>query len=236
MLYEGCSVGSYVHNILVSYLDWEKLKEQVGYDELPRDKKNELRFEYDNDAKYYYEVMKLPKERALFADTVISFWMPYKRLLQCKAGWSAYKTVKSLERLLKQTNANWQNNYTAKIDEVNHIFEDFAQICCSKGNYMLLPARQMNSERACDEIEDRIDLTLYECFENGKLARFFETKDILKNWIEEQKLSSIFINGEICRDKINWFVEEKRPISKMGEGEVCEYLRRAILLIQERNK
>ena len=127
---------------------------------------------------------------------------------------------------------------TGKIKEVNQIFESFAHICYTKGNFVLLPSRKMNIERGCkgNKIEDRIDLTIYECFGNGKLAKFFKSESELRNWIGQEKLSSIFKNGEICRESIDWFVENQKPISEMDKDEICKYVDRAVFLICIRNK
>ena len=42
----------FVLNILESYLKLEKKKIEINYDSLSQDRKNELRLEYDDDAKY----------------------------------------------------------------------------------------------------------------------------------------------------------------------------------------
>ena len=222
-----------VLKILEDYLDWEKLKKQKNYHRLSQKEKDKLRLKYDNDAKYYYKT--LPEE-ALCADTIISFWTPYKRLLEVEANWIAYKTPRSLESLINQIKTNRKNDYTEKIRRVNGNVEEFAKICYTKGNYMLLPERQMNIQRY-SVTEDRIDLTLYECFETGVLAKFFENGNNLKDWVYEQNLSSLFINDDICRDNINWFIKENKAkwISEMGENEIYEYLENAILLIKKRN-
>ena len=223
--------------ILEDYLAWEKLKQQKVYARLSKKEKDELRLEYDNDAKYYYEIIGLTKEKALYADTIISFWTPYSRLLKLEADWTAYKTSKSLESLINQIKTNRKNDYTKKIRQVNSNIEEFAKICYTKGNYMLLPERQMNNQRY-SVAEDRIDLTLYECFEKGVLAKFFENENKLKDWIDNQNFNSVFVNDDICRDKINWFVKEYKPkwISEMKKDEIYKYLENAILLIKERNK
>lgn len=75
---------SYVLKILEDYLAWEDLKEQKKYHELTRNEKDELRLENDYDAKYFYKIEGLTKENALYADTVISFWTPYSRLLKLR--------------------------------------------------------------------------------------------------------------------------------------------------------
>lgn len=226
-----------VIKILEDYLEWEKLKQQKNYDRLSQKQKDEFRLEYDNDAKYYYEIQGLTKKEALCADTIISFWTPYSRLLKVEADWTAYKTSKSLERLINQIKTNRNNDYTEKIRRVNSNIKEFAKICYTKGNYMLLLERQMNNQRY-RITEDRIDLTLYECFEKGVLAKFFDNESKLNNWIDKQALKTVFINGDICREKINWFINEDKPkwISEMKADEIYEYLKNAILLIKERNK
>lgn len=227
-----------VLKILEDYLAWEKLKQQKNYDRLSQKEKDELRLENDNDAKYYYETLGLTKEKALYADTIISFWTPYSRLLEIEAKWKTYKTsIKSLEKLINKIKTDNKNEYTEAINKINSNVEEFAQICNTKGNYMLLPERQMNNQRY-SITEDRIDLTLYECFKNGALAKFFRNENELKDWIDSQNLSSIFVSGNICREKINWFIREdnRKLITEMNADEIYEYLKKAILLIQERNK
>lgn len=233
---EGNKIKNSVLNVLEQYLAWEKIKEANNYDNLTQKKKDELRLQNDNDAMYYSQIVGLTNDKALYADTIISFWTLYSRLLELEAGWYAYKTVKSLERLIFQINKMRENDYTEKIKKVNEKIESFAEVCYTKGNYMLLPKRIMNTRRY-EVSEDRIDLTLYECFDNGALADLFGDVQELKIWIDEQRLSSLFINREKCRDNIKWFVKEDKPklISEMSSNEIFEYLENAILLIHERN-
>lgn len=106
-----------------------------------------------------------------------------------------------------------------------------------KRKYMLLPKRKMNPQRF-SIAEDRIDMTLYESFDKGALAKYFKTSEALRSWISREKLNGVFYKGEISKEKINWFVKEDKPkwISEMNAREIYEYLKKAILLIQERNK
>ncbi|MFJ7368265.1 hypothetical protein ACIQVU_02275 [Lysinibacillus sp. NPDC098008] len=225
-----------VIDILEDYLEWEIIKTEKDYTNLPQKDKEELRLAYDNDAKYYYETINLNKETALRADTITSFWTLYKRLLELEAGWSAYKTTKSLERLIFQTNKTRINDYTDKIRKVNEKIKPFAELCYTKGNYMLLPQRDMNKLRY-NLTEDRIDWTLYECFDDGKLTSMFKDKQHLHSWIDEQNLTSLFVNSDKNKDNIKWFVNADKPklISKMNTNEIYQYLENAILLIKERN-
>lgn len=107
--------------ILDDYLVWEQKKAEKKYDQLSSKEKDELRLKYDNDAKYYKSQInketgvKYTDEEALYADTIISFWTPYKRLLELEAGWSAFKTEKSLNALLWQIKTNKETEYSQRI-------------------------------------------------------------------------------------------------------------------------
>lgn len=229
-----------VIKILEDYLAWEKLKKQKGYDNLSWNEKDNLRLQNDNDVKYYYEEVELEKDEALKADTIISFWTPYCKLLELEADWrigNNSKTVGTLTALLKQIRAKWNNDFTSRINAINEKVEGFAEVCYTKGNYMLLPKRKMNPQRY-SITEDRIDLTIYECFDKGSLAKFFKTNEALSSWLSRERLDGMFCNGEISKEKIKWFTSEDKPkwISEMSSNEIYEYLENAISLIQERNK
>ena len=134
--------------ILEDYLAWAQLDERVGgYKNLPQSERKKLRLQYDNDARYYYEQLGLDEEEALKGDTIISFFTPYKRLLQVETGWDVSKTVKSLRALINETLATWDNDYTEKILAVNKRVKGFGEVCYTKGNFMLLPDKNMNIER-----------------------------------------------------------------------------------------
>ena len=116
--------------ILEDYLAWAQLDERVGgYKNLPQSERKKLRLQYDNDARYYYEQLGLDEEEALKGDTIISFFTPYKRLLQVETGWDVSKTVKSLRALINETLATWDNDYTEKILAVNKRVEGFGEVC-----------------------------------------------------------------------------------------------------------
>lgn len=145
-----------VVKILSDYWEWEKTKLEKGYANLSKIEKDKLRLENDNDVKYYFNKLDYDEKDALRADTITSFWTPYRTLLKKEAGWVAYKTSRSLESLLKQINATWSNAFTAKINEINSKLDAFASVCYTPGNYMILPKRVMNIHRY-QETEDRID-------------------------------------------------------------------------------
>lgn len=233
---------SSIIEILDDYLEWEKIKAEKRYDQLSSKERDELRLKYDKDAKYYKSQinkdtgLKYTDEDALFADTIISFWTPYKRLLELEAGWNASKTAKSLNALLWQIKTNKETTFSLRIKEVNIKVSSFAKVCYTPGNFMILPNRQMNNQRY-QITNDRIDMTLYECFDKGALSRFFKNEKELKEWIVVQNLSPVFNGGDICREKINWFVRGEKPklVSKMDVDEVYEYIESAINFIECRN-
>lgn len=231
-----------ITKILDDYLVWETIKAEKKYKQLSSAEKDELRLQYDNDAKYYKSQInkdtgaKYTDEEALLADTIISFWTPYKRLLELEAEWNIYKTAKSLNALLWQIKTNKETTYSQRIKEVNLKVNPLAKLCYTPGNFMILPNRQMNNKRY-QITNDRIDMTLYECFGKGALSRFFKNEKELKEWVMVQNLSPVFIDGDICRENINWFVRGEKPklISEMNADEVYEYIESAIKFIEYRN-
>lgn len=133
--------------ILDDYLVWEEIKAEKRYDQLSGTEKDELRLNFDNDAKYYKGKInndtnaKYTYEEALFVDTIISFWTPYKRLLELEADWKAYKTAKSIKVLLRQIKSNKETMYSQRIKEVNIKVNARAKLCYTPANFMLLPNR-----------------------------------------------------------------------------------------------
>ena len=228
-----------VVELLRNYLKLEKIKKEKNYENLSWSDKDDLRLLYDNDAKYYYEECNLNREDALKGDTIISFWTIYCRLLKLEANWTVAKCAKSIgniEALLERINATWKNDYTDKIKKVNKKLEPFVKVYATKGNFMLLPERRMNTQRY-RIVEDRIDMTLYECFSKGALSKFFDTDDELISWIEKEKLECMFTDKLILKENIHWFTKETKPkwISEMNAEEIYEYVDNAVSLINERN-
>lgn len=215
---------NHVLEIIESYLKAEKMV-----------KENRVRPEYDDDAKYYYEVKKLSIDESLHADTIISFWTPYARLLQLEANWVTTKSIGHLNNLIYQITTDRKTGYNEAIKKVNKQISEFAEICYNKGNYMLLPEKRMNFERY-KLTEDRIDLTLYECFKNGKLSHYFNNNDeMLIQWIGDQKLDFLFENQEINKNTMKWFVPNRKKITQMSADEIYKYLDNAITFIKHRS-
>ena len=234
---ENKAAKTKVREILEYYIRWLEVKESNEYGRSYCKYKDAKRLEFDNDAKYYKNQEKLSNEDALRADTIFSFWTPYKTLLLKNAGWNVSKTTKSIKALLKQSDATHPNKFTSKILAVNNKIEAFASVCYTKGNYMLLPDRKMNNYRY-QVTEDRIDMTLYEAFDKGALSKFFPKENDLYKWIEKENLSSLFVDKEVTRTKINWLIDENNPklVSEMSADEIYDYLKKGIKFIEKRNE
>lgn len=221
-----------IERILDSYIEWQSIIESDDYKKMTQNEMERLRLSHDEDAKYYKEI-GLSDKRALHADTIFSFWTIYKTLLQREANWNAYKTVKSLKYLKGKIEKNDE-----KISEVNKMIEPFADVCYLKGNFMLLPegCRAMNNQRY-QIAEDRIDVTLHQCFGKGVLAKFFPTDEAVISWVHDQKLEKLFVDDDIRLEKVKWLVKEKSPklISEMSTHEIMEYVESAMVFIKERD-
>lgn len=220
--------GSVVE-IIEKYLEWEIVKQRKGYSDT-------MRLEYDNDAMYYLSI-GYSREEALHADTIVSFWTVYKRLLEMEVGWSSYRTTKSLESLLRQIRSKRKNDYTDNIIKLNEKLENFAKVVYTKGNYMLLPngKRAMNNERY-EKYEDRIDLTLFNSFSGGKLSYYFENDELLCEWIIREKLDHLFQNSDVKKECIIWLIDNKKKITEMKPIEIYLYIDSAISFIKRRSE
>ena len=224
--------SNHVRNILIHFLEWRKIKESKDYQILTKQEKDKMRLEYDCDAYYYKSVVELSEEESLRGDTMISFWTPYRLAIYKMTGWSFSKTVNSLKLLIKKIDSD-----EAGYLEVNKIFEDFAKICYTKGNFMLLPDRKMNTKRG-EICEDRMDETLYQCFKGGALSNYFKNDDdVLCKWVDEQKLNLLFKDNIINRDNIIPFNKPTQftPFY-MSLDKIYRYVDRAVEIINERNK
>lgn len=224
-----------IAEILEYYIEWQSIVEKPDYKKKRQIEKERIRLEYDEDAKYF-KSLGCSDETALYADVIISFWTIYKTLLSNEAKWNVSKILKSLQALKRQVETG--GRYSKKILEVNDKLSEFAEVCYTKGNYMLLPdgARMMNNQRY-QFMEDRIDSTLYQCFSKGVLSKFFLSDDDVKEWVVEQNLDTMFSGGSISAENVIWMTSVERPklISEMSTEEIMEYVQNSIRFIKERS-
>jgi len=220
-------------NCFEIYSDWLK---RNGYDKMKFEEYeveyDKFRLKYDSDARYYLELLD-DKVAALRGDTIISFYTPYKEMLRRATGYTYHKNRNPFDELIAKRN-------DPGFKEVNDKFTEFVEDYYSKGNFMLLPHREMNADRyRCSQ--DRIDKSLYECFPGGKLAKYFGLNDemqleSLQEWIKEQNLQIMFEDGVIERDKIIPFNPENPYVdySQMTDDELNEFLDKTMWFIKSR--
>ncbi len=226
-----------VEKIIKDYIAWKTIEESREYQNKSVCEKEKYRLKYDEDAKYYSQ-LGLDDETSLHADVIVSFWTIYKTLLRNEVNWNASKSLASLKALDRQIED--ENLYQhQKINEVNKMILPFAEVCYTKGNYMLLPKgqREMNAARY-RLTEDRIDATLFQCFGKGKLSVFFGSDDEVRKWILSQKLQLMFIDEDISPNKLRWLTNsaKEKLITEMSTKELLEYINNAIDFIKERDK
>lgn len=201
-------------------------------------------------------------------DVLISFWTPFSRYIDgiSKGGRrnGAYcKTYFTISRIIEEIHS--RETFMEECPE----FEYLAKYYWSRGNLLYLPdsvscgKHNMNSDRffsAGIQIEDKVDQTLYHCFENGALADYFSDKDVLVDWIYSEHLECMFMDGffewsieeiqerevqlpcknDILQKNIQQMIKDKEcssyAFSECGRDEIREYIVNANKIIAYRNK
>ena len=197
------------------------------------DEYNDFRLKYDADARFYND---------LRADTVISFWTIYKELLKRNTGRTYEKRSKPFNELIDiEVGRDCLFFILNEKRDAFYALREFAELYHTKGNFMLLPDREMNSKRY-EFSQDRIDKSLYECFPGGELAHFFganrdEQTSNLTKWVKEQNLLFMFTDGVVCRDNIIPFNRKKPFVAYeyMTDTELEDFIKSAIDFIKRRN-
>ena len=227
-----------VTNIFIDCKIWFDWIKQNGYENLPfkeyEGEYEKFRLKYDADARFYNETLNDPVA-AFRGDTVTSFYSLYKEVLNRITGLTFHKSNNPLDELIAKRNE-------PGFKEANDRFIKFAEINNTAGNFMLLPRREMNVARyRCSQ--DRIDKSLYECFPDGALAKYFGTNEEMQlenllDWIKSQNLEMMFKNSEITRDNIIPFNKNNPFVmyKNMTLDELDEFLNNVVKLIKERNK
>ena len=211
---------------------------KIGAD-LKRKGKGIPRLLYDADAIYFNSQLKDPVA-ALFGDTMISFFTPYREALT-RAGKVSSVTGKPYGKNYLDLCELLKNKDDTGYKDVNDNFRPFAEVYHTKGNFLFLPARKMNNDRY-SYTRDRIDKSLHECFPGGALSKYFRSEnEKLFEWIKKEKLDTelLFTDGVINKDSIvpltgvdlqmNYFEMAKR-------GVLSKYIHNVIELIEERNR
>ena len=128
------------------------------------------RIYYDGDARYFYTHQREKgREFAERGDIMVSFFTPYKYALKKATGVTYHKSnIADLDKLLSLVDSS-------NLSEVNQEFMWFAKNYMNRGNILLLPPKTPDGRMNCNRYicsEDRIDNSLLECFEGGKLSKY----------------------------------------------------------------
>jgi len=150
-----------------------------------------------------------------------------KSFMYFKSNLSAiYYNERRIDRLINET----------CFGQVEKQFTEFAKVCYTKGNFILLPDRKMQ-KRGID-FEDRIDETIFECFTGGKFSEYFSNDNKkVSDWIRKEHLEMLFKFGNITRENVLPIVEPYKFSSfYMIMDKISEYVNNAARIISARNK
>lgn len=202
-------------------------------------------------------------------DVLVSFWTPFSRYIDGipnggRRNGAYCKTYFTLSQIIEEMQKS------NKLKEECLKFEYLAENYWSRGNLLYFPSGKRNGKHNMNadrffatgvSIEDKVDQTLYHCFQNEVLADYFDNdNDTLINWIYSEHLECMFIDGffeksieEIQRQKIEipckkyifqkniqQMIKEKASssyvFSECGKDKIGEYIDNANKVIAYRNK
>lgn len=199
--------------------------------------KNDFRLKHDCDA-FYYKNIGYSDGDALFADSMISYWMPYKSRLQELGKEYDYKKPNKNDKKGTEKFRELINSHNDKILQLNEnkLMIKFTKLIYTKGNFMRLPqysekysGRKMQGRGGYDDVCDEIDWTLKQCHNGGIYFKYFDYDETKVNeWIRQEKLEmadSSFLSSNMYK-----------LYQDMNEDEFYEYLSKVIELIEYRNK
>lgn len=205
--------------------------------------KNLPRKNYDLDCMHIYNTEALEIfgedeskkcEYAKNADIMISFFTPYARAIEIVTGKRYYKKrYEDLKELIEKINDE-------KYKEVNKHFEKFASLYASRGNILLLPDgnKNMNPTRY-GVAQDKIEKSLYECFEGGNLSKYFKDDSDVQAWIKKEYLDICFEESKIQKDFIRYDLLEFLGYLKYDEIKdekiIYKYIDKIVEIIEYRN-
>lgn len=164
------------------------------------------RYLFDSDATWFYNFddciskvkdEKKKQEYSERGDIMTSLWSPLTYYLKLNDSRIIAKNdfnIELVEKLL---------NYITKTNDKNSVINEINQYCCNymtRGNILLLPntlnkynKKNMNPDKN-REAEDKIDQTLFCCFD-GSLSIYFKNNlDYLREWIKSENLDCMFDN------------------------------------------
>ena len=197
-----------------------------------------FRLGHDCDA-FYYKQIGYDDNKALFADSILSFWMPYQSRLQILSDEKGKEKEYDFRKPNKRNPEHLDKFITliettdAKIIDLNKKLFEFTKLIYTKGNFMKLP--QISKKYSGRKIQERgtilcdeIDWSIYQCHNGGIYFKYFDYDESnVSEWIKQEKLEMAdkpFLSSGIYKTYYD-----------MTDDEFYEYLDKAIELIEYRN-
>lgn len=174
----------------------------------------------------------------LSADTIFSVWSPLKMVLDNlnpnekfynpnKYGPDPYKYLKKI-----RDNIDFYLPRNERMVKELYLFANLAE---TRANYMLWPSQGPNGQRFF--YYDQMPLTLYNCFPNGDLSRYFDNKITLSEWLIREKLEMFFSSSTYSKEKIIPLISRMKTNTfewLKDSGEIIEMLQNMNLILGQR--
>lgn len=191
-----------IENYLNYWINWNEIELTEAHDERRR--------------KYEIDVKWLAGEvDDLNADTILSFGGPLMMAANVLKNSNDYpgKFYKDNRygdpsKFLKQILDDIDGIFPSEDKLVKEIYK-FATLAGERENVMKLPDRKMQSRGY--KWSDQIPKFLYECFEGGEFAHFFDGDTALVKWIDAEHLECFFKDNFISKENIKPLISRMSP-------------------------
>lgn len=174
----------------------------------------------------------------LKADTIFSVWNPLKMVLDnLNPNEKLYKTNKygsDPYKYLKKIRDNI-DFYLPRNEQMVKELYHFANLAETRANYMLWPSQGPNVQRK--DYYDQMPPTLYNCFPNGDLSRYFDNKVTLNEWLIREDLGMFFSSGVYSKENINPLISSMKSNTWKWlkvRDEIIEMLQNMNLILGQR--
>ena len=205
----------------------------IDREDVPAMSNDEFRRNYDLDCVWL--------EGDLHADTIFSFWMIMKQVLQLVAK-NRYEEVGNTEEPYKNNRSIYEiinnlNEFLPKKNELVKKLYEFAILAQGRANVMRLPDKGRGIQKRGLWFYDQMGPTLCACFD-GKFSEFFNN-DIseIEKWVKAEKLQMFFKDEKITLKNVKPLidgVEAKDAIWLSDEKQLNEMLTNCIDILKKR--
>jgi hypothetical protein len=186
----------------------------------------------------------------LRADTLMSAWTPISWVANClnrENGKEFVKTESDIRLLAEEG-----DTFLPPENELVRLLDRFLELAEKPCNYMLLPDRNMNSDRYCFRrsakfkmLYDEVPATLWHIFEKETLGMYFldatgeVDEEAVTAWVLREKLEMGFRKGIIKQSEVIPLTKSLNPRDGKRlkeEGEIREALNYMIRFLRQRDR